>query len=79
MESEGVKGYKLMFEAEVEYLDDCLLTGPFSADLASRVDGLLKTLHGGDLCKRGQCENFKGMKIFFKKTEKGWQVESIGY
>lgn len=57
----GVKGYKLEFEAEVEYLQDVKGQGMFSLALT--------TLH-----KKGDVDKRKG-SITFEQTEKGWKAQ----
>ena len=57
----GVKGYKLEFESEIEYLQDVKGQAMFSL--------AIKTIH-----KKGDIDKQKGT-LTFEETEKGWKAQ----
>lgn len=84
MEHMGMKAYMMDFQAEIEFLDDCMwdgsapsiFAGSFNAvrDQPSGNDSLSPAYAGKQKATKGQ--RHKGPGIFiFKKSEQGWSAD----
>jgi hypothetical protein len=85
-EAFGIKGYRLLYKAEIEFLDNCAWSagqfgrweGNFQAVHPKPTSSLQSLLPEGGLgmtpVKKGERTSVSG-EVVFAKSENGWQVQ----